>query len=140
MVWITDRSSLMDGALMLRNEVFVHEQGVPVEIEVDEYDPLARHLVAMADSGRVVGTLRLIVTGDRAKIGRVAVERSIRGMGLGRQLMLEGLAEARRVGCTTALVASQVTVIGFYHGLGFEVVSEPFDDAGIAHVNMVGTL
>src|SRR4029077_17592153 len=79
-------SDLMRDAFELRYEVFVDEQGVPRELEVDEFDPCATHLVAIRDD-QVVGTLRMLVDGGAAKIGRVAVRAAARRTGIGGRLM-----------------------------------------------------
>ncbi|MDQ3849926.1 MAG: GNAT family N-acetyltransferase, partial [Actinomycetota bacterium] len=75
-------------ALALRTEVFVAEQGVPVELEVDDQDPIAEHLVVVQD-GRVLATARLVHDGDVTKLGRLAVARHARRRGLARLLLDE---------------------------------------------------
>ncbi len=138
--WIRDDSPRWRGAADLRTRVFVGEQHVPPELELDEYDETADHLVALDDAGVVRGTLRLLPYGDGdgdAKIGRVAVDATFRGTGLGLAMMREALAEARRRGCGAAHLGSQVTVVGFYEKLGFTAFGDVFDDAGIPHRHMV---
>jgi predicted GNAT family N-acyltransferase len=125
----------IDGAIALREEVFVREQNVPAEEEVDGRDEEALHLVALED-GRVIGTLRLLFDGTSVKVGRVAVERDRRRRGLAAAMLDEALAEARRRGCTRARLASQVEVVPLYERAGFRVESEEFEEAGIAHVWM----
>ncbi len=71
-------STLCNAAFGLRREVFVIEQNVPQEIELDADDLTATHMVAIAD-GEVVGTLRMIAKPEHLKIGRVAVRRDYRG-------------------------------------------------------------
>ncbi|HEY4404371.1 MAG TPA: GNAT family N-acetyltransferase [Xanthobacteraceae bacterium] len=128
-------SDLMRGALAVRFEVFVDEQGVPRELELDEYDPGATHLVAVRDH-RVIGTLRLLEHGGAAKIGRVAVRVAARGTGVGARLMehAEGLASER--GFTEIILHAQVTVAGFYRRLGYVEEGDVFDEAGIPHIAM----
>lgn len=138
MRWIRHGDPQWPGAAELRTRVFVGEQHVPPELELDEYDETADHLVALDDAGVVRGTLRVLPYHDTdLKIGRVAVDAALRGRGLGLALMREALAEARRRGCGAAHLGSQVTVVGFYEKLGFTAFGDVFDDAGIPHRHMV---
>ena len=77
---------LMPAVFALQHEVFVVEQVVPTELEVDEDDKFAAHLVALSD-GHVIGTLRIMRHARMAKIGRMAVPASSRRNGIGRGLM-----------------------------------------------------
>lgn len=133
--WARDAAEL-DGALALREEVFCVEQGVPRAEEIDGRDGEASHAVALAPGGEVVGTLRLLIDGDAAKVGRVAVRRSRRGEGIAARMLSLALAEAVRRGCRVARLASQVDVVGLYERAGFAVCSGEFEDAGIPHVWM----
>jgi predicted GNAT family N-acyltransferase len=122
---------------MVREEVFCREQGVSKEDELDGLDDQALHLVAVeADGARVVGTLRLLVVGREAKIGRVAVERRWRRRGIASQMLEMAVAGAREQGCTRALLAAQLHATRLYAQAGFGVESEPFEEAGIPHVWM----
>lgn len=123
-----------DGPLMdIRTRVFVEEQAVPPELERDEHDETAVHLLATLD-GRPVGTARVrIVEGDTAKIERVAVLRECRGTGIGRALMSVLEAEGRRMGARKAKLGAQTHAIPFYEKVGYEAYGPEFDDAGIPH-------
>ena len=125
------------GALEVREQVFCREQGVPRAEEVDGLDQDALHLVALAPGGaRVIGTLRLLVSAEAAKIGRVAVERQWRGRGIASQMLELALARARELGCLEVRLASQLEATGLYERAGFTVQSETFEEAGIPHVWM----
>jgi predicted GNAT family N-acyltransferase len=125
------------GALAVREEVFCREQGVPRKEEIDGRDGEALHLVALAPGdGRVIGTLRLLIDAGTAKVGRVAVERDWRGRRVASRMLELALAAAREQGCVRARLAAQLTATGVYRRAGFEVESEPFEDAGIQHVWM----
>jgi len=128
-------SDLMRDAFELRYEVFVDEQGVPRELEVDEFDPGATHLVAIRDD-RVVGTLRMLDHDGAAKIGRVAVRAAARRTGVGARLMDRAAAIASERGFAEIVVHAQVAVAGFYRGLGYVAEGDRFDEAGIPHVAM----
>ena len=130
-------SALFERVLSLRHEVFVVEQGVPEELETDSDDWSALHLAALGPAGKeVIGTLRLLVQGTNAKVGRLAVRRTERRRGLGTRLMEEARLEAGRRGCRTVVLDAQTYIVRFYEGLGYSVASEPFLDAGILHVRM----
>src|SRR5437868_5806200 len=99
----------LSGAVMVREQVFCAEQGVSKEEELDGLDDDALHLVAVEpDAARVIGTLRLLVVGREAKIGRVAVERRWRRRGIASQMLDLALARARERGCSRARLASQL--------------------------------
>jgi predicted GNAT family N-acyltransferase len=117
----------------VRRAVFIEEQGIPEAEEWDTDDATCTHVLAEDDTGPL-GTARLIAKGDIAKIGRVAVMPRARGTGLGRRIMDHMLDEARAMGFAQALLESQVTVIGFYEGLGFVAEGPEYDDgSGILH-------
>ncbi len=124
-------------AFALRTRVFCEEQGVPPEMEIDELDPEAQHLVALvADEQRVIGTLRLLSFGAEAKIGRVAVAAEWRRRGVASRMLETALARARAQGFERARLAAQTVAVSLYEQAGFRVESEPFHEAGIEHVWM----
>lgn len=117
----------------IRHAVFVIEQGVDAGLERDSYDTTAIHLLASLD-GEPVGTARaLIRTGS---IGRVAVLRKARGAGIGARLMYGFLEEPALDAITQFELHAQIQARHFYERLGYVVSSEPFSEAGIAHVAM----
>jgi predicted GNAT family N-acyltransferase len=125
------------GAVAVREQVFCVEQGVPRAEELDGRDEQALHLVALsAEHGPVIGTLRLLFRGEQVKVGRVAVERQWRRRGIAARMLEIALAEARARGANEARLAAQLEATALYEQAGFSVQSEPFDEAGIAHVWM----
>ena len=126
------------GALAVRHAVFVVEQGVPLELERDELDASAVHVVA-ASGGEVVGTARLTRESE-LRIGRVAVLPSWRRRGVAGMLVSALEAEARRLGASEVSLHSQSYVQSLYAKLGYEVAGEPFVEAGIDHVLMIKRL
>lgn len=116
----------------IRETVFIREQSVPPELEWDEYDRKALHLLAF-DNGQPIATARLLAGG---KIGRMAVLPSWRRQGVGTALLKRLIDAARRQGLESVHLAAQVAAIPFYERLGFVVTSEIYDDAGIPHRDM----
>ena len=127
------RSEDLEACLTVRFEVFVQEQAVPIELERDEYDETAIHILAVKGD-RPVGTARIVLKGDAGKIGRVAVLAEQRGTGLGRRLIEACLVELEALPeITVASLGSQTHALGFYEKLGFVAEGPEFDDAGIPH-------
>lgn len=129
-----------EDALAVRHTVFVEEQGVPEDLEVDEHDPEATHFVAY-DDGTPIGAARLrAVDTETVKVERVAVLAERRGEGWGQRLMdcVEG--NASRQGFETVKLHSQTHAADFYEMLGYEQVGEEFYEADIPHVEMVKPL
>ena len=125
----------MTQALAIRLRVFVKEQNVSADIELDSDDTRAIHFLAIA-AGRAVGTARLVLHGGSAKIGRMAVLKTHRGKGVGRQLLQRAIAAAKKLGAKKIYLHAQVAVIGFYEKLQFRGVGPVFDEAAIPHRKM----
>ena len=120
-------------AQRIRETVFVAEQGVPREIELDDWDHRCEHALAFDAEGRAIGTGRLLPDGH---IGRMAVLREVRGQGVG-GLVLEALIErARARGMARTALNAQTHAVPFYARFGFAVVGDEFMEAGIPHVAM----
>lgn len=118
--------------LAIRREVFVAEQGVPEAIEVDGVDGRCVH--ALARQGDLpVGTGRMQPDGH---IGRIAVRKPFRGLGVGTRIMQALIAEARRQGLASVYLGSQTHAQAFYAALGFVAYGEGFMEAGIPHIMM----
>lgn len=121
----------------IRMEVFVHEQGVPAEEEMDDLDATAVHVLAWLD-GEPVGTGRLVPLGsDRGKIGRMAVRAPCRGRGVGSAVMSRLIEIALERGIRVITLAAQLHAIPFYERFGFTARGEVFVEAGIEHREMV---
>jgi predicted GNAT family N-acyltransferase len=122
----------MDLAWAIRRKVFIDEQGVPEEIEVDADDAIAFHVFAR-DGDIAVGCGRMVTEGDHVKIGRMAVLRERRGEGIGRSVLEFLMDTARRRGFSRAVLHAQLTAEGFYLCNGYRPHGEPFEEAGIMH-------
>ena len=126
-------------ALALREEVFCGEQGVSLAEERDGRDEEAMHLVVV-DDGVVVGTCRLLIEGTTVKLGRMAVSRTRRGLGLARALITEAEARARALGAERMELAAQLNAQALYDRAGYASYGDVFLDAGIEHVMMAKAL
>ena len=124
---------LAQEAASIRHAVFVREQGVAVEIELDEWDPVSLHAIARDGDGRAIGTGRLLPDGH---IGRMAVLKSARGRGTGTAILLALMDAARERGQRELVLNAQTHAAPFYRRLGFVEEGDVFDDAGIAHIAM----
>jgi predicted GNAT family N-acyltransferase len=126
--WDTARAE----ASRIRMAVFVEEQRVPAEIEMDDQDAACLHALAYVQ-GTVVGTGRLLPDGH---IGRMAVLRGYRASGVGGAILACLVAEARRRGMTELVLSAQTHAIGFYRKHGFREAGAIFEEAGIPHQEM----
>ena len=125
----------MEAAVGIRFRVFVDEQSVPPEIELDEYDVVATHAVALLD-GVAIGTGRAIVEGGSARIGRMAVDLQHRRGGVGGLILRFLEEETKELGATEFVLHAQEYVKAFYASHGYEEHGDTFLEAGIVHVEM----
>jgi predicted GNAT family N-acyltransferase len=133
---VVDASSdLMPAAYAVRHQVFVNEQAVPPALERDALDDLAIHLVALRGDD-VIGTLRIVVSGANARIGRMAVLAAERRGGVGTRLMERAHEVARTMNVKEITLHAQLTAKDFYAKLGYCEEGDIFEEAGIAHVTM----
>lgn len=130
-------AQLGEGAAAVRRNVFIEEQRIPEDLEWDEHDASAVHAVVRNRLGQVIATGRLVPEAPGlGRIGRVAVHRSLRGGGHGAAVLraLEAAAKARGEGSVT--LHAQRSAEDFYTRLGYAPHGEPFEEAGIAHIEM----
>lgn len=133
-VVVTDYAASRAALRSVRETVFVHEQSVPPDFELDvDRDPLCEHVLAFDAQGEPIGTGRL--TPDR-RIGRLAVLADWRGRGVGVALLAALVERARELGWRELSLHSQASAIGFYARHGFLPVGERFIQAGIEHLSM----
>lgn len=127
----------------LREAVFIIEQNCPYP-DADGRDPLAWHLLGWRDGpdGKLLAAYaRIFEPGIRyqqASIGRIVTAPDVRGTGLGRQLMVEALRRTEDLVPGQAIkIAAQRRLEKFYTGFGFSTISEPYEEDGIIHVDMM---
>ncbi|MFJ3421327.1 GNAT family N-acetyltransferase [Streptomyces sp. NPDC086082] len=132
-----------EACFAVRKEVFVVEQGVAQEIEYDAYDAVATHVIAVREDGTPLGTGRLLfgeaaaakTGGDPTvgSLGRLAVSKEARGLGVGVALVRAIEDAARTRGLAAVDLHAQTHALGFYERLGYEAYGPEFPDAGIPH-------
>ncbi|MDP4836373.1 MAG: GNAT family N-acetyltransferase [Burkholderiales bacterium] len=126
-------SELSQAASAIRYEVFVHEQHVPLELELDEMDVLSVHALAVDAQGRGLATGRLLPDGH---IGRMAVLQAERKKGLGAQVLRALIEVAKRKAYPEVILGAQLHAKGFYVRQGFIEFGDVFMDANIPHIMM----
>ena len=122
-----------DRLTTIRRQVFVKEQQVPVELELDEHDAECDHLLAFDEQGNAIGTARLLPDGH---IGRMAVLAEFRGQGIGSQLLTDIIVLAKTKGVHKVTLHAQIQAVEFYQKHQFQIIGEKFMEAGIPHVQM----
>lgn len=136
-----DWNALGRDAARLRTAVFVREQGIPADVEADALDASARHAVLYNRLGQPVATGRLLQQAPGVgRIGRMAVDRSVRGAQWGRVLLAALVEAARARGDKQVQLHAQCSAQGFYERAGFTVAGAPYEEAGLAHVLMTQAL
>jgi predicted GNAT family N-acyltransferase len=124
-------------AYFVRETVFIQEQGVPEAMELDEFDPQALHALAYRES-HCVGTGRLVALNSKeGRIGRMAVLKNSRGQGIGKQILQSLIELGQGQGLTKFILHAQLSAISFYEQFGFLAVGDTYDEAGIAHRDMI---
>ena len=134
---VTSFSEQAETLQAIRTEVFHHEQGIDLALDLDGHDPAAQHLLASWQD-QPVGTARIRRLGDRttAKIERLAVLKPFRHRGIGRAMITQALTVLSYHGVNTVVLHAQIQMAGFYQQLGFVKQGEPFTEAGILHIKM----
>jgi len=127
--WQTHAPQLM----AVRETVFIAEQNVPVALEWDGLDEAAQHLLALSAAGGAIGCARLLGNGS---IGRMAVLKPWRGLGVGAALLKAAIDYYQQQAQPVITLSAQLHAIAFYERFGFKVCSETYEDAGILHRDM----
>jgi predicted GNAT family N-acyltransferase len=125
-------SAAKSEAQRIRLAVFVEEQGVPAELEMDDMDAQCVHALAF-EGNEAVGTGRLLPDGH---VGRMAVLKAWRGRGVGAAILRRLVEAARERGDREVLLSAQVHALGFYRAHGFSPYGEVYQEAGIPHQAM----
>ena len=134
-VTVVKNDAQYQDALKVRKIVFVEEQKVPEELEIDEYEDNAVHFVAY-DGAEPVGAGRYRKKSDVIKVERICVLKSRRGEHIGEKIMNVLEKEALNENLDTLMLNAQTHAISFYEKQGYKITSEEFEEAGIPHVEM----
>lgn len=133
--WLIGNDDLSD-AYEVRFKVFVEEQKVPADIEIDDIDAVALHLVVY-DNGIPVGTGRVFEQNGCYYLGRIAVLKEYRKRHIGSLIVKQLLRKAFELGADEVHIHAQISALEFYKKLGFVPYGQPYDEAGIEHISMV---
>jgi predicted GNAT family N-acyltransferase len=128
-----DWAAMQADAKPIRMEVFVQEQNVPADLEMDDRDAACLHAVAYDAAGTPLGTGRLLPDGH---IGRMAVLRNARGAGIGGAILKGLMEKARERGDQKVVLSAQTHAAEFYLAHGFAMAGDVFHEAGIPHIEM----
>lgn len=134
-VVLVESNPQLNDAYSVRVKVFVEEQKVPPEEELDQFEETAMHFVVY-DKEKPIGAGRLRELDGYGKVERICIDADYREKGIGKLLMEKIEAEGAKRGFSAFKLNSQVQAINFYRKLGYEVSSGEFLDAGIPHVTM----
>ncbi len=126
----------LESAFEVRRQVFVEEQGISEDLELDEYDQEALHMVVIGEK-MIIGTarVRFLVSGQ-AKLERMAVLKHFRRRGIGSGIISFLTEELRNRQIKQVVLHAQYAVVVFYMSCGFEELGLPFWEAGIKHIKM----
>jgi predicted GNAT family N-acyltransferase len=127
--WQQDQQQL----IALRTEVFVDEQKVPVDMEIDGMDPQCLHVKAVDAGGNIIGTARLL---PNRYVGRMCVKNSHRKQGVGGNMLQFFIDYARQNQLPALMLNAQISAQSFYQAYGFEADSKIFMEADIEHIHM----
>jgi len=136
---VTTPKELKD-AQEVRRQVFIEEQGINRETDIDGLDQNSDHII-IYDNNTPVGTARIrYKNGVQAKLERIAVLKPHRGRGIGKRIIEASLGLAKTKGALEVILDSQQSAAGFYEKLGFRQTREPFEEVGIPHIAMTKKL
>lgn len=134
---IAQNQQQLEEAFAIRKKVFVEEQNVSLEEEIDQYEEDAIHFLLYNDQEQPIGAGRFRVIDELGKVERICILSEQRGTGAGKHIMESIEAYAHETGINKLKLNAQTHAISFYEKLGYEIVSEEFLDAGIPHRTMV---
>lgn len=129
----------LEDAYYVRRTVFIHEQNVPEEEEIDQHEDEAVHFVLYQEHSPV-GAGRFRVVDGYGKVERICVLKETRKTGAGKKIMLAIEDYARKKGMAKLKLNAQTHAVPFYEGLGYQTVSDEFMDAGIPHKTMIKSI
>jgi predicted GNAT family N-acyltransferase len=133
---LVENDTELKGAIEVRRQVFMEEQGISEDLVFDSCEGEAMHIV-VKDGERVIGTARVRFPEEKqAKLERMAVLKPFRGMGVGTRIMSFLIEELKRRQIERVVLHAQCGAIGFYKACGCKTFGSPFWEAGIKHLKM----
>ncbi|MGX7203389.1 GNAT family N-acetyltransferase [Enterococcus plantarum] len=134
-------SAIYLDAVKIRRHVFMLEQGVPGEIELDKYEAVCIHFVLYDDDNEAIATCRLLpLEQNLIKLQRMAVKKGYRGKDYGRLIVKNAEQFSKEQGYNTITLGAQITALGFYERMGYVKEGDMFLDANIEHYQMTKSL
>ncbi len=136
-VKLVSTDSEYESVLAIRREVFIEEQNVPEDIEIDEYETTSDHFLVLVDD-EPAGCGRMRIKDSYAKFERIATLKEFRGQGIGRELMKFMMNHANvKFPHALPYMHSQADAVPFYQKLGWTTQGDVFDEANIPHQTMI---
>nr|WP_226037710.1 GNAT family N-acetyltransferase [Aquibacillus saliphilus] len=135
-VKIAENDRQQQDAFQVRNTVFVEEQKVPPELEIDELENESIHFVGYQDN-KPIAAGRLRFVDEYGKLERVCVLEEFRGHQFGKQIITEMEQVIKKKDYPKSKLNAQTHAEGFYESIGYHTISDQFIDAGISHVTMI---
>lgn len=132
--WLKGNEDLRE-AFEIRDQVFVKEQHVPKEMELDELDKQCDHII-LYSNGEPVATGRIVIEGNKHFLGRIATLKKLRGKGFGKIMVEAMINKLFTEGVKEVYIHAQISAQGFYEKIGFKAYGDRFYEAGIEHINM----
>ena len=132
---VVETQNELEKALRVRYEVFTIGQGIDSKLDVDGKDVEATHLIAL-DGSEVVGTMRILIEGEKSLFQRLAILPDYRKNGYGYGLMSYAINLMKEQGIKEIIGHSQEYIVGLYKKLGFEVIGNPYTEVGIPHISI----
>ncbi|WP_019240544.1 MULTISPECIES: GNAT family N-acetyltransferase [Bacillus] len=139
-VEIVKNKQQLEEAFSIRTKVFIEEQKVDVEEEIDQFEESSTHFLLYNEHQLAIGTGRFRVVDGVGKVERICVLPDVRKSGAGKIIMQAIEDYAMKQELPKLKLNAQIHAIGFYEKLGYNVVSDEFLDAGIPHKTMTKTL
>ncbi|MGM8214635.1 GNAT family N-acetyltransferase [Bacillaceae bacterium W0354] len=130
----------LDEAFQIRKTVFIDEQNVPANLEMDEHDETAIHFVGYDENQKPIAASRLRFIDDYGKLERICVLKEHRGKQFGKSIILQMEEYIKQHGYQKSKLNAQSYAETFYKKLGYKTISDEFMDAGIPHVTMIKQL
>ncbi|MBF7017456.1 GNAT family N-acetyltransferase [Staphylococcus durrellii] len=137
---IVENDKELEQAFEIRKEIFVKEQGVPTENEIDSYEQIATHVIGYNDNNTPIATARFRPYDNGVKVERVAVLSNQRKSGIGKSLMLFIEQAAQSLGYNILILNAQIHAQPFYDRLGYEPEGDIFMEENIKHIKMTKSL